>query len=198
VRFFDAAFAPCAATRRSAIRVAQFIMNGGESAYEAFAPEAFQGWGQYDIPILIDHDGGKLAGKVTSLVAHGDWHVASFMLDGPYANRAALLIERCGKVSPGFDPLEKDARFAVPITQHHTPIHWHTRAKLNEISILSPSSSPWYVGAKVERAYPPQPEAPRQSLAVRHQPEPEPEGEVIYGDGTLIRRYYDNVKITIR
>ena len=35
-----------------------------------------------------------------------------------------------------------------------------------------------------------------EPLADRHQPEPE--GEVIYGNGQLIRRYYDNVKITIR
>ena len=196
MRFYDCDFAPNAATVRNAIRVAQIISERGDAYYEAFSPEAFKGWGQYEIPILINHDGSQQAGKVTAVAAHGDWWRASFMLDGPYANRAADLIERCGKVSPGFDPVDKDHHLAVPITPHHTPIHWHTRAKLNEISILTPGVMAWYVGAKVTRAYRPRPSTPRQPLNARQATEPE--GEVIYGDGTLIRRYYDNAQITIR
>ena len=191
MRFFEAAFAPCAATRRDVVRVAQLVYDDGQSVYEAFTPQAFKGWGQSEIPVLIDHNETKRAGTVTALHAHGDWWHASFMLDGPHADRAADLIERRGKVSPGFRPDEMDPDFAVPITPAHNATHWYTRARLNEISIASPGAIPWYQGAKVTRSYelkaPPTATPHRQGLVAR---ETEPEGQVThgYGHGQLLRR----------
>jgi hypothetical protein len=89
------------------------------------------------------------AGTATALIAHKDWHIASFVLDGPYASRAAEWIERSGRVSPGFDPIDKDPVMSTRTSPHHPAYHWHTRAKLNEISICSPGSIAWYAGAKV-------------------------------------------------
>ena len=39
MKFYEAVFAPCAATRRDVIRVAQLVHDDGKSVYEAFAPE---------------------------------------------------------------------------------------------------------------------------------------------------------------
>jgi len=64
-----------------------------------------------------------------------------------------------------------------------------TSALIREISVLSPGVNPAVKLARV--AY-----VKEKPVAVRHHAEPE--GEVIYGNGQLIRRYYDNVKITIR
>ena len=186
MKFYECDFAPCAATRRDVIRVAQLVHDEGGSAYEAFAPAAFKGWGQSDIPILIDHDVTRRAGTVTALSAFGDWWRGSFMLDGPDAGKAEEIIERGGKVSPSFEPLEKDPDFARPITLAHTPTHWYLRARLTEISIASPHATPWYRGARVTRCYQSKAPAPstRQGLVAR-----ETEGEVIYGDGQPIIRH---------
>jgi len=187
MKFYEAAFAPCAATRRDVIRVAQLVHDDGRSVYEAFAPEAFRGWGASDIPVVLDHDVTKRAGTVTAISAFSDWLNASFVLDGPHADRAADLIERRGKVSPGIYPLDKDPDFAVPISSHHSATHWFTRARLDEISILSPGRVPWYQGAKITRSYESKAltAAPhRQELVAR---ETEPEGEVIPGGQVLVR-----------
>ena len=116
MKFYEAVFAPCAATRRDVIRVAQLVHDDGKSAYEAFAPEAFRGWGGKDIAVLIDHDATKRAGTVTAIGAFGDWRNASFMLDSPHADLAADLIERRGKVSPGFEPSKR-----TPTLQGRSP-----------------------------------------------------------------------------
>ena len=67
MKFYECDFAPCAATRRDVIRVAQLVHDSkrGGSAYEAFDPDAFRGWGQADIPVCIDHDVTTRAGTVT-------------------------------------------------------------------------------------------------------------------------------------
>ena len=170
MKFYECDFAPCAATRRDVIRVAQRVHDDGQSVYEAFTPEAFRGWGANDIAVLIDHDATKRAGTVTAVSAWRDWWNASFVLDGPHAEQAADLIERRGKVSPGFQPLDKDPDFAVPITPAHNPTHWYTRARLNEISIASPGAIPWYQGARVTRCY--QPKAPAATPVRRERAEP--------------------------
>lgn len=170
MKFYECRFAPCAATWRDVIGVAQLVRSRGEAHYECFSPDAFKGWGTRDIAILLDHDDMKRAGTVTALAPHGEWWHASFVLDGPHAERAAEYIERGGKVSPGFNDEEKDPIFAKPITPHHNATHWHTRAQLNEISILGPGVIPWYLGAKVTRCYEPratEPPAVREELAIR-------------------------------
>jgi hypothetical protein len=149
MKFYECRFAPNATTRRNVVRVAQLVHSNGQEIYEAFSPDAFAGWGQREIKILLDHDPTQVAGKVTAIVPHGDWWHASFMLDGPCAARAADWIERSGKVSPGFDPDEIDPDFARPITAAHYPTHWHTRARLREVSLLPPGAIAWYAGAKV-------------------------------------------------
>ena len=154
MRFYECDFAPCAATRRDVIRVAQLVRSEGASVYEAFTPTAFRGWGQSDIAVLIDHDETKRAGTITAVSAYGDWLNASFMLDGPYADLAASVIERSGKVSPGFRPDEMDPDFARPITPDHAPFHWHTRARLTELSLCTPGVAiPWFQGARITRCY---------------------------------------------
>jgi hypothetical protein len=118
---------------------------------EAFAVRAFRDAGvrASDVPVLLDHCETKRAGTVTALIGHGDWHIAAFALDGPYAAEAADWIERSGKVSPGFTELDKDAIMATPITPLHNPTHWYSRARLDEISVLPPGAIPWYQGARV-------------------------------------------------
>ena len=184
--YFECAFAPIAATRRDVPRVAQLVRSEGESIYEAFSPGAFTGWGKAEIPVLIEHDETKRAGTVTAIAPWRDWWNASFVLDGPHADRAADLIARCGNVSPSFSPDELDPRFAVPISAHHHATHWYLRAQLNEISVLSPSATPWFLGAKVTRTY--EPKATATPTAHRHPSEPV-EGEVIPDNGQIIVRH---------
>ncbi|HEU6445315.1 MAG TPA: hypothetical protein VFL61_09680 [Gaiellaceae bacterium] len=164
--FYECQFAPNAATRRDVTRVAQLVRDQGQSVYEAFAPQAFAGWGKSDIAVLIAHDPSKRAGTVTALSSHGDWHIATFMLDGPYAAHAADLIERSGAVSPDFSDFDKDPDFARPLSPHHSPTHWYTRARLNEISVATPGAIAWYADAKVTRTY--EPKTP--AATVRRQP----------------------------
>lgn len=185
MKLYSCQFAPNAETWRDAIRVGQLVHDRGVNAYESFAPQAFEWTKAADVPILLDHDTKKRAGTVTVKVAHGDWHRADFVLDGPYAARAAEYIERCGKVSPSFTELTKDPISARAISPAHNPTHWYTRARLNEISIVSPGGIAWYQGAKVTRASELRPATPARSSPV-----PEPAGEVIFGDGTLVRRVY--------
>ena len=173
-RFYECRFAPSAATWREAIRVGQLVHDRGVSAYESFAPRAFAGWGASEIPVLIDHDVSQRAGTVTVLTAHRDWHIASFVLDGPYATRAAEFIAKSGKVSPGLHVLDKDLdrSLATPITPAHRPTHWYFRAQLDEISILPPGEIAWYAGAKVTgfREAKPRPteRQPRREVLVRN------------------------------
>ena len=186
MRFYEAAIAPSAGTRRDAIRVAQLVNSEGESIYEAFGPEAFKGWGKAEIPVVLEHDEAKRAGTVTAISSWGDWWNASFVLDGPHADRAADLIARCGNVSPNFSPDEKDPDFATPISAHHHAIHWYLKARLNEISVLTPRATPWFLGAKVTRTY--EPRATVTATAHRHPSEPV-EGEVIPDNGQIIVRH---------
>jgi hypothetical protein len=166
MRFYEARFAPNAETVRAAVRVSQRALYHGEIVAECFQPQAFRAAGvkASEVPVLIDHDLTKGAGTVTTLVAHGDWHIASFPLDGPYAREAAELIERSGRVSPSFTELDKD-----PISAREPcPMNWYTAARLDEISILSPGAIAWYVGAKVTRVYEPKASPARTTLiAVR-------------------------------
>ena len=62
--YFECQFAPNAATPRDLICVAQIVSQDGETAYEAFAPQAFEGWGAKPIAVLVDHDVKKRAGTV--------------------------------------------------------------------------------------------------------------------------------------
>jgi phage head maturation protease len=152
MKFCECRFAPNAETWRDAIRVGQRVIRRGGSVHEAFAPQAFRAAGvrASEVPILLDHDPTKRAGTVTVLIAHGDWHIASFVLDGPYAARAHEFIERGGgKVSLGFDDLETDPRSAIKTSPYHPATNWYTRARVNEISILPPGAIAWYQGAKV-------------------------------------------------
>lgn len=153
MKVYRCQFAPNAATRQDAIRVGQLVRDEGASAYEAFAPDAFSDTRAAEVAVLIDHDVSKRAGTVRAKVAQGDWHSAEFVLDGPYAAEAALLIERHGKVSPGFTGLDKEPGLARPISDGHNPTHWYSRARLNEISILLPGSVAWYAGAKVTHVH---------------------------------------------
>jgi hypothetical protein len=138
VKFYECQFAPAAATRRDAIRVGQVVHDRGVSAYEAFAPRAFAGWGKAEIRVLIDHCMAKRAGTVKLVAAHRDWFLATFVLDGPYAALGAKLIARSGKVSLGATVLDQDPVLADPIPPTHNPTHWYTRARLDEISVVSP------------------------------------------------------------
>lgn len=145
MRLYTCRFAPCGSTPRHAIRTSQLVVQRGESVHESFDPHAFAGTRAAEVAILLDHDPRKRAGTVRAKVAHGDWHVADFVLDGPYAEQAAEWIERSGKVSPGFDPIEHD-----PIAAREpAAMTWHTRARLNEISVLPPGAIGWYAGAIV-------------------------------------------------
>jgi hypothetical protein len=151
VKFGDCYFAPSAATPRDAIRVGQRVVDRGTTVYEAFAPLAFRDAGvrASDVPVLLDHDVTKRAGTVTALITRGDWHVAGFALDGPFAAEAAEWIARSGKVSPGFTELDKDPIMATPITAMHIATHWYSRARLDEISVVPPGAIAWYQGARV-------------------------------------------------
>ena len=102
MRFYSCRFAPNAETWHHAIRVGQRVIHHGEPVYESFAPQAFAG--ASEVPVLLDRDVMTRAGTVTVLVAHGDWHLADFVLDGPYASQAAEFIEdraRSLRASPG-------------------------------------------------------------------------------------------------
>jgi hypothetical protein len=156
---------------------------------EAFAVRAFRDAGvrASDVPILLDHDTTRRAGTVTALIAHGDWHIASFALDGPYAAEAAEWVERSGKVSPGFTELDKDPTFATPITPDHAPTYWYLRARLDEISIVPPGEIAWYHGARVtslrEHTPKPRPLTPARPTAGA---KPRPLSDPV--TGALVRR----------
>ena len=94
MKFCSCRFAPNGETPLHAIRVSQLVRHQGKSVHEVFAPQAFADTRASEVPILLDHDVTKRAGTVTVLVAHKDWHIADFVLDGPYAARAAEFIER--------------------------------------------------------------------------------------------------------
>lgn len=194
MKLYECQFAPAAATWRDAIRVGQLVRHQGANVYEAFAPQAFAGWATSEVPIILDHDMTKRAGRVTVVAAHRDWWIATFVLDGPYASHAAEWIERSGSVSPGFHELDKDPQLATPITPAHDAHHWYTKARLDEISVLPPGAIGWYAGAKVTGV---RELTPRSTERQRVDPAPSPAarppspgraaGEVFYG-GQLIRR----------
>lgn len=192
---YECRFAPSARTWRDAIRVGQLVHDHGTTAAEAFAPDAFAGWGASPIPVLIDHDEQKHAGTVTVVSAHKDWALADFVLDGPHAAEAAALIERSGKVSPSIIPLDKDPYLATPHSPFHNPTHWYTRAKLFEISVLSPTAAPWYEGAQVTHTHR-APSVTRSSAAVATSDRPAV-GETFYGNGQTIHRFFENAVLTV-
>jgi hypothetical protein len=191
-RFYECQFAPAAATWRDAIRVGQLVHDRGVSAYESFAPQAFAGCVAADIPVVLEHDTSKRAGTVTPVAAHGDWHIATFVLDGPYASRAAEFIEKCGEVSPGAQVFDMDPSLATPITPDHNPTHWYTRARLDEISIVSPGTIARYAGAKVTAVRELTPRSTERRLDRAPSPADRPSpgragSEVIHG-GRILRR----------
>ena len=108
---------------------------------------------------------------------HRDWMYGTFVLDGPYAEEARRCIERSGKLSPAFESFEKDPDFALPFSPHHYPYHWHLRAKLNEISVVSPAAMAWYQGAKVTGSF-------------ASKPTPTPVREQVFYGGPVIRRVF--------
>lgn len=193
-KLFECRFAPAASTWRDAIRIGQLVRDRGVSAYESFAPQAFADWATSDIPVVLDHDIKKRAGTVTVVAAHGDWHIATFVLDGPHAARAAEHIERSGNVSPRAQVFDMDPSLATPVTPAHHPTHWYTRARLDEISIVSPGTIAWYAGAEVTAVRELTPRSTeRQRLDRAPSPAARPSSpdraadEVSYG-GQLIRR----------
>ena len=178
--FYEARVAPIASTRRGVIRHAQLVP--GESCFEAFTREAFAGWGERDLPVLLGHDPSKRAGTITSVFAHGDWLHASFVLDGPHAEQGAAYIARDGRVSISFDPGEMDPDFARPVSLAHLPYHWYRRATLNELSLVRSDAIACYQGAEVTRSY-----RSKLTPAAPLVREAEPEGEVIFGGGPIRR-----------
>lgn len=84
------------------------LRTDGRSVHECFHPGAFAVTPSAEVPILIDHDVAKRAGTVTVKIAHGGWHRADFLLDGPYAALRAELIARSGNVSSGFTGVDTD------------------------------------------------------------------------------------------
>jgi hypothetical protein len=182
VKIYSCQFAPVAANWRDVIRVAQLVRAQGVSAYEAFAPDAFRGWGAAEIPVLIDHDEDRRGGSVTVVTGWKDWMLADFILDGPYAERAAELIERSGKVSPGFTWHERDPVLEKPHSPDHHPTHWITRARLDEISLLAPGSIGWYAGARVTRV-----SEMKEPTVTRTASNHSDAGEIIHGGELIVR-----------
>jgi hypothetical protein len=191
VRLYSCRFAPNGDNPFHAIRVAQRVVDHGESVLEAFAPDAFASRSA-NVPVLLDHDHGRRAGTIRAMVAHGDWHIADFILDGPYAAQAAEWIETSGRVSPGFTALERDAISA----KEPAPMNWYLRATLDEISVIPPGSIAWYVGAKITRVS----ELPQPTSSAVETPRVEPAaGEVVLpGRGQRIVRHNSGEVLGVR
>jgi hypothetical protein len=84
----------------------------------------------------------------------------------------------------GFYELDKDPILATPISPAHSPTHWYTRARLDEISVLPPGAIGWYKGAKVTGVSEPAKRSPAGATTSDRRPAA---GEVFYGGGKIIR-----------
>jgi len=133
-----------------------------------------------EVALLVDHDDERQIGVVRALYelawTDGRWVVADAVVTDPPS--------WLRKGTPA-----SLSRYNTHVTRSAEGAERVTSAFVNEVSVLPPGVKPAEPRAQVVHL-----EA--EPIAHRHQPEPE--GEVIYGNGQLIRRYYDNVKITIR
>ena len=82
------------------------------------------------------------------------------------------------RVSPGFNSVARDELLQTD------NIHWHQRARLDEISILAPGEIAWYVGAKVTDVL--EPADPPAARTKR----PDAGKVIIHDPPVLVRRYF--------
>jgi hypothetical protein len=132
-------------------------------------------------PVIIDHHDDRVIGRVRDVWVANDvdygarvrkWHFASCELD-----EKPDWLRRGSGVSWSYNPLHQ-------YTALGTDTKVLTSCIIREVSILSPSVSP---------------AEPLAHVALVRQVEPKPAaGErFIYGDGTLIRRYFPNAVVAV-
>jgi hypothetical protein len=164
---YEARIAPCAETWREAIRLGVEVVDEGRLVRESFAPKAF---GKLNgAPVVLDHDESKPVGRILNGISHRGWLVVDFLIDHSKPLSAIAL-----------DRLKVGAPVSIGAHSHECDklleqdgIVWHTRATLDELSILQPGGLPAYRGAAITHIYPP----PKTSPA-RAKPKPKPKPPV--------------------
>lgn len=130
MRIFEAQIAPASTSMADAIRCRPDV------GKETFAEDAFAGRSM-EVPVLLSHIDGFVAGKVIVRTAIHGWHRASFVLEEKYWG----VVKVGTPVSIRYVPLRVETEFAG--TERVT------RAKLVELSVLGPGERPFYRDAKV-------------------------------------------------
>ena len=139
------------------------------------------------LPLVINHDLSREIGKVTQLMRLQDldgwWLCAVAELENPPA-----WLKRGVPASFQYYPLQMDS-FGNNICR---------AGLVSEVSVLTDDMEPYEPLAKVLFVKPK--EVAQRSTAVRGSASDHAAAgeQVFYGNGQLIRRYFDNVKITIR
>ena len=181
-RLYSARIAPSTPNWREALHNGAVVTDNGRLWRESFAPDAFLP-SDKPIPVVLSHEDHRVVGHIGVRVAHRGWHICDFMLDHSIARSAiALDMLKVGTaVSIGFSPLAHDESLAGQ------GVKWHTRCRLDELSILRPDETPGYRGAKIVAIHElpdfPKPKPKRAPVAQRHHA-----GQVIYGDGRVLNR----------
>ena len=170
---------------------------GGELVRESFEPWSFQGYSRRPVPVLINHDPDLHIGYVDLVMQRDGWHEASFRLD-----RSLLRDEAAEFVRVGM-PVSVGCR---SVTQERDGNNLRHRACiLEEISIVGPDLRPGYKGAEIIRSMPftertkteppkrAQTALPLAGVSSDH----DAAGEVIYGNGKTITRYFDNAIVAV-
>jgi hypothetical protein len=147
---YIARIAPCSSSAADAIHDGASCVEDGRRVRESIASGCLT-WPLETVPILLCHDDTKRVGFVSELAERDGWWEASFVLDmdRPLSRVALELLHVGAPVSIGMKSLQKDEQLANLGTA--TPIHRHTKAVLEEVSIVEPPFVAAYAGAKVTR-----------------------------------------------
>lgn len=136
-----------------------------------------------ETPLLVNHDESRQVGVVRSLSEFDDtdgrWISAHVTVTDPPCWLDKRTAASFGRITVHAPPMGEDA-------------HRVTRALVKEVSILSPDRRPREPLARV--LWIGKPESP---AAVPATSDRSVAGEVIYGDGTLVRRYYENAVLAV-
>lgn len=147
---YIARIAPCSSTAADAAHDGATFVEGGQRVRESFASGGLT-WPIESVPVLLSHDESKRVGFVSEVAERDGWYEASFVLNmnRPLSRVAQDLLCVGAPVSIGAKSLGKDEHLANLGTA--TAIHRHTKAVLEELSIIEPPFVAAYPGAKVIR-----------------------------------------------